>query len=219
MGWERKRGKLVEFNWLLRGNRNTSFAMLSPGLERLPRIRYVITVDADTRLPHEAATRLIATLVHPLNQPRFDPGQGRVGSGYGVLQPRVSVALSGSRRSRFAQIYAGSAGLDPYTTAVSDTYQDLFGIGSFTGKGIYEVDAFDAAVGRTFPENQILSHDLIEGNYARCGLATDVELLDAFPGQYSAYALREHRWARGDWQLLPWLLRTVPTPGGGTRRN
>ena len=133
--------------------------------------------------------------------------------------PRVTVALTGARKSLFARIYSGSAGLDPYTTAVSDTYQDLFGIGSFTGKGIYDVDAFDAAAGHTFPDSQILSHDLIEGNYARCGLVTDIELLDSFPGQYSAYALREHRWARGDWQILPWLFPSVPAPEGTTRRN
>src|SRR5207302_97288 len=149
--------------------------VLSSGLDRLPRIRYVITLDADTQLARESARRLIATLAHPLNQPVR--GQGRVVRGYGVLQSRVSVTLTAATKSLFARIYAGSAGIDPYTTAVSDTYQDLFGIGSFTGKGIYEVDAFDAAVGRTFPDNQILSHDLIEGDYARCGLVTDVELL------------------------------------------
>jgi cyclic beta-1,2-glucan synthetase len=219
MGWERKRGKLVEFNRLLRGDRSNSFAVLSSGLDQLPPIRFVITLDADTQLPHEAARRLIATLAHPLNQPRFDPEQRRVVRGYGILQPRVSVALNGARKSLFARIYSGSAGLDPYTTAVSDTYQDLFGIGSFTGKGIYDVDAFDAAAGHTFPENRILSHDLIEGNYARCGLVTDIELLDSFPGQYSAYALREHRWARGDWQIFPWLFRRVPAPDGTARAN
>jgi cyclic beta-1,2-glucan synthetase len=219
MGWERKRGKLIEFNRLLRGDHTTHFAVVSNGLEQLPRIRYVITLDADTQLPQEAARRLTATLAHPLNQPCLDREQGRVVSGYGVLQPRVSIALTAAMKSRFARIYAGSAGLDPYTTAVSDTYQDLFGIGSFTGKGIYDVDAFDAAAGHTFPDNHILSHDLIEGNYARCGLVTDVELLDAFPSQYGAYALREHRWARGDWQILPWLFPTVPAPEGGKRLN
>ncbi|HLJ92161.1 MAG TPA: glucoamylase family protein [Gemmataceae bacterium] len=212
MGWERKRGKLVEFNRLLRGDRTTSFAVVSSGLDRLPRIRFVITLDADTKLPRETAQRLLATAAHPLNQPYFGAEQGRVIRGYGVLQPRVSVTLTGAGKSLFARIYSGSAGLDPYTTAVSDTYQDLFGIGSFTGKGIYDVDAFEAAVGHTFPDNQILSHDLIEGNYARCGLVTDVELLDAFPAQYGAYALREHRWARGDWQILPWLFPQVPAP-------
>src|SRR5262249_42865078 len=168
MGWERKRGKLNEFNRLLRGAGDTSFTTVSGDLGRLPRMRFVITLDADTKLPREAARRLIATLAHPLNRPRFDPEQGRVVEGYGVLQPRVSLGLAAATRSLFARIFTGSAGIDPYTTAVSDVYQDLFGSGSFTGKGIYDVDAFAAAVGSTFPENQILSHDLIEGNYARC---------------------------------------------------
>jgi cyclic beta-1,2-glucan synthetase len=212
MGWERKRGKLLEFNRLLRGARDTSFLAVSGDLGRLPRIRFVLTLDVDTRLPRESAQRLVGTLAHPLNQPRFDPEQGRVVEGYGVLQPRVSFHLLAATRSLFARIYAASAGIDPYATAVSDVYQDLFGAGSYTGKGIYDVDAFEAAAGRTFPENHILSHDLIESNYARCGLATDIELLDDFPARYHAYARREHRWVRGDWQLLPWLFRRAPRP-------
>jgi cyclic beta-1,2-glucan synthetase len=219
MGWERKRGKLCEFNRLLRGARDTSFGEGTADISQLPTIRYVITLDADTQLPREAAQRLIGTLAHPLNRPRYHPRHGRVVEGYGVLQPRVTLSLLAATRSWFAAILSASAGLDPYTTAVSDVYQDLFGIGSFTGKGIYDVDAFEAAVGHTFPDNHILSHDLIEGNYARCGLATDIELLDDFPARYHAYARREHRWARGDWQLLPWILPTVPLPGGGQRRN
>ncbi len=219
MGWERKRGKLSEFNRLLRGATDTTFAVVSGDLRRLPRVRFVITLDADTRLPRETARRLVATLAHPLNRPQFDPAQGRVVAGYGVLQPRVSFDLLASARSLFARLLTGSAGLDPYTTAVSDVYQDLFGRGTFTGKGIYDVDAFEAAVGHTFPENRILSHDLIEGNYARCGLVTDIELLDEFPARYHAYARREHRWVRGDWQILPWLLPTVPAPDGARRPN
>ncbi len=212
MGWERKRGKLSEFNRLLRGARDTSYTVQSGDLNRLPRIRYVITLDADTQLPHDAARRLIATLAHPLNRPRFDPVRGRVTAGYGVLQPRISLTLTGIRKSRFARIFGGSAGLDPYTAAVSDVYQDLFGAGTFTGKGAYDVDAFEASAGGAFPDNHILSHDLIEGNFARCGLATDIELLDEFPASYLAFARREHRWARGDWQLLPWLFPYVPAP-------
>ena len=212
MGWERKRGKLAEFNRLLRQATNTSFAVISAGLESVPRIRFVITLDTDTQLPRETARRMIATLAHPLNQPQFDPRQGRVVAGYGILQPRVGLSLRGARKSLFAQLFTGSAGLDPYTTAVSDTYQDLFGSGSFTGKGIYDLDAFQAAVGHTFPPNRILSHDLIEGNYARCGLITDVELLDDFPCHYLAYLRREHRWVRGDWQIMPWLFAQVPGP-------
>jgi cyclic beta-1,2-glucan synthetase len=212
MGWERKRGKLLEFNRLLRGARDTSFTWTAGEVGHLPFMRFVITLDADTQLPRETAQRLVGTLAHPLNQPHFDLGQGRVVEGYGVLQPRVSLSLVAATRSLFARILSTSAGIDPYTTAVSDVYQDLFGSGSFTGKGIYDVDAFEAAVGNLFPENHILSHDLIEGNYARCGLVTDIELLDDFPSRYHAYARREHRWARGDWQLLPWLLPSVPAP-------
>jgi cyclic beta-1,2-glucan synthetase len=218
MGWERKRGKLSEFNRLLRGASDTTYAVVSGDVGRLPRVRFVITLDADTRLPRESARRLVGTLAHPLNRPHFDPEKGRVVSGYGVLQPRVSFDLLASARSLFARLLTGSAGLDPYTTAVSDVYQDLFGRGTYTGKGIYDVDAFEAAVGHTFPDNHILSHDLIEGNYARCGLVTDIELLDDFPARYHAYARREHRWVRGDWQLLPWLLPSAPTGGTPARR-
>jgi cyclic beta-1,2-glucan synthetase len=205
MGWERKRGKLEEFNRLLRGDNNTSFAVFAGERSELPIIRYVVTLDADTHLPRDAGRKLIATLAHPLNQAQFDSELGRVVEGYGVLQPRVSLRLASCTRSLFARIFSRSAGIDPYTTAVSDVYQDLFGIGSFTGKGIYDVDAFQAATGGRFDDNTILSHDLIEGNYARCGLVTDIELYDDFPARYHAYARREHRWVRGDWQLLPWL--------------
>ncbi|MBY0523380.1 MAG: glycosyl transferase family 36 [Gemmataceae bacterium] len=212
MGWERKRGKLAEFNRLLRGDRGTSHSVVSQDPAELPTIRYVITLDLDTQLPRDAARRLIGTLAHPLNQAQFDPHLGRVVEGYAVLQPRVSIHLAASLRTRFTRIWAASAGIDPYSTAVSDVYQDLFGAGTFTGKGIYDVDAFESATGQTFPENQVLSHDLIEGNYARCGLVTDIELFDDFPARYHAYARREHRWIRGDWQLLPWLGRRVPAP-------
>jgi cyclic beta-1,2-glucan synthetase len=214
MGWERKRGKLSEFNRLLRGDRGTSYNVLSSDPGDLSSVRFVITLDSDTWLPRESARRLVGTLAHPLNQPRFDPEQGRVVEGYGVLQPRVSYHLIAATQSRFAGLLAYSAGIDPYATAVSDIYMDLFGVGSFTGKGIYDVAAFEEATGQTFPENRILSHDLIEGNYARCGLATDIELFDDFPARYHAYARREHRWVRGDWQLLPWLGPRVPAPEG-----
>ena len=214
MGCERKRGKLSEFNRLIRGDQGTNYTVLSGDPAQLHTIKFVITLDADTILPRESARRLVGTIAHPLNSPVFDPKKGRVVEGYGVLQPRVSYHLYAATRSRFAALLAASGGIDPYSNAVSDTYMDLFGLGTFTGKGIYEVDAFEAAVGHTFPENAILSHDLIEGNYARCGLVTDVELFDDFPPRYHAYAMREHRWARGDWQLLPWLGRTVPTLGG-----
>jgi cyclic beta-1,2-glucan synthetase len=217
MGWERKRGKLDEFNRLLRGDRGTSYTVRSGELDQLPFIRYVITLDVDTQLPHETARRLVGTLAHPLNRPRFDPVQRRVVDGYGILQPRIGFHMPAAHRSRFTRLWVGSAGLDPYSTAVSDIYQDLVGAGSFTGKGIYELDAFEAATGDIFPDNHILSHDLIEGNYARCGLVTDIELYDDFPVRYHVYARREHRWIRGDWQLLPWLGRQAPAPAEDDR--
>lgn len=219
MGWERKRGKLAEFNRLLLHDEVGSFATVVGDLSKLPRIRFIITLDADTQLPREVARKLIATLAHPLNQPRFDASGERVVRGYSLLQPRIGLSLRGARRSAFAQLFSGSAGLDPYTTAVSDVYQDLFGSGSFTGKGIYDLAAFERATGGAFPANRILSHDLIEGNYARCGLVTDVELLDDFPSHYHAYTKREHRWARGDWQIAAWLFGSVPSASGQSRSN
>jgi cyclic beta-1,2-glucan synthetase len=228
MGWERKRGKLDEFNRLLRGDGNTSYTVRSDasspspngtGEGALPHIRFVITLDLDTQLPHESARRLVGTLAHPLNQARFDSAQGRVVEGYAILQPRISFHMPAAHRSRFTRVWAGSAGVDPYSAAVSDIYQDLFGSGSFTGKGIYDVDAFEAATGDTFPDNHILSHDLIEGNFARCGLVTDIELFDDYPVRYHVYARREHRWIRGDWQLLPWLGNKSPVPAIGNREQ
>jgi cyclic beta-1,2-glucan synthetase len=214
MGWERKRGKLSEFNRLIRGDRWTTYSVFSQDPESLPRIRFVVTLDADTQMPRDTVGRMIGTLAHPLNQPRFDAEAGRVVEGYGVLQPRVSFHLTAATHSYFAALLAASGGIDPYSTAASDAYMDLFGRGSFTGKGIYDVDAFEAATGGTFPENHILSHDLIEGNYARCGLLSDTELFDDFPARYNAHSRREHRWVRGDWQLLPWLGPKVPSPEG-----
>ena len=213
MGWERKRGKIDEFNRLLRGAEDTSFVVRT-GDAASVRARFVLTLDADTVLPRDAAGRLIATLAHPLNSPVLSEDGRRVVAGYGVLQPRVNFLLQTGRRSLLARVFAASAGIDPYSSATSDVYQDLFGSGSFTGKGLYDVDAFAATAGRAFPDNHILSHDLIESNFARCGLVTDVEVFDDFPDRYHALAKREHRWIRGDWQLLPWLGRRVPTPEG-----
>ena len=213
MGWERKRGKLDEFNRLLRGAADTSYVVRTGEASALE-ARFVLTLDADTVLPRDAARRLIATLSHPLNRPVLSADSRSVVAGYGVLQPRVSFLPQTGLRSRFARIFAGSAGIDPYSSASSDVYQDLFGCGTFTGKGLYEVDAFHSTAGRAFPENCILSHDLIESNIARCGLVTDIEVFDEFPAKYHAFAKRDHRWIRGDWQLLPWLGRTVPTPAG-----
>jgi cyclic beta-1,2-glucan synthetase len=213
MGWERKRGKLDEFNRLLCGEGGTSYAVQTGDAAALG-ARFVLTLDADTVLPRDAARRLVATMAHPLNRPVLSPDGRRVVAGYGVLQPRVSFLYKTGLRSRFARIFAGSVGIDPYSSASSDVYQDLFGWGTFTGKGLYDLHAFHATAGKAFPENAILSHDLIESNFARCGLVTDVEVFDDFPAKYHAYAKREHRWVRGDWQLLPWLGSAVPTAAG-----
>src|SRR5207248_720568 len=173
-------------------------------------VRYVITLDADTSLPRGAAVALIGTIAHPLNRAELDPERGRVVRGYGILQPRVSVSLGSASESRFAAVYSGHPGVDPYTTAVSDVYQDLFGEGTFTGKGIYDVRVFRRATAGRFPENTLLSHDLIEGAFARAGLVTDVEVFDDYPTRYLTATRRTHRWVRGDWQLLRWLAPRVP---------
>jgi len=207
MGWERKRGKLHEFNQLLRGSASTTFIPIE-GLppESVPGVRYVITLDADTRLPRGTAARLVGTMAHPLNRPRFSADSGRVVDGYSIVQPRITPSLPTEREgSLFQKIFSGPSGIDPYASAVSDVYQDLFREGSYTGKGIYDIDAFEAALAGKVKENTLLSHDLLEGIFARAALATDIELFDDFPSHYEAAAARQHRWARGDWQLLPWI--------------
>ncbi len=219
MGWERKRGKLEELNRLLRGATDTSYDVQVGELRVLPLIRYVITLDSDTRLPRDGARKLIGVITHPLNRPVFDPACGRVTEGYGILQPRVSVTTASAAGSRFARIFAGHTGVDPYTTAVSDTYQDLFGEGSFTGKGLYDVDAFTAALDGRVPDNMLLSHDLFEGLHARTGLVTDVEVVDDYPSSVLAHSRRQHRWTRGDWQILVWLFPFVPTRSGLARNR
>jgi cyclic beta-1,2-glucan glucanotransferase len=210
MGWERKRGKLAEFNRLLRGATDTSFIVTHGNLALLQSARFVITLDSDTQLPLEAGRRLVGTLAHPLNRPRFDHGLGRVTQGYGVLQPSIGVDVVSATRTAFAKVFSGHVGVDPYTTAVSDVYQDLFHEGSYVGKGIYDIDAFEASLANRVPENALLSHDLFEGVYARAGLCTDIHLIDDYPPQYLAFAARQHRWVRGDWQIVRWLWRTVP---------
>jgi cyclic beta-1,2-glucan synthetase len=207
IGWERKRGKLHELNRLLRGVTDTTFVAIGSCPPVAPSgVRYVITLDADTRLPRGTVRRLIGKMAHPLNRPRLDPDSGRVVEGYAVLQPRVTPSLpSGREGSLFQRIFTSPSGLDPYAFAVSDVYQDLFGEGSYSGKGIYDVDAFEAALDGRLPESVILSHDLLEGIFARAGLASDIEVVEEFPSRYDAAAARQHRWARGDWQLLPWI--------------
>ena len=219
MGWERKRGKIEEFNRLLRGASDTSFTVTVGDLSVLPRIKYCITLDSDTRLPRGVARELIGIILHPLNRPRFDSRVGRVTEGYGILQPRISVTFMSAAGSLFARLYAGHTGVDPYTTAVSDTYQDLFNDGIFTGKGLYDVDAFMAALEDSVPENALLSHDLFEGLYARVALVSDVELVDEYPSSVLSHARRQHRWVRGDWQILLWLFPVVPSRRGLVRNT
>ncbi len=219
MGWERKRGKLSELNRLFAGARDTTFSTVVGDTGVFASVRYVITLDADTILPRDTARKLVGTLAHPLNEARLDPKTRRVVEGYAILQPRVSATLESSSQSGFASIFSGNTGVDPYTTAVSDVYQDLFGEGSYTGKGIYDPRVFEEALDGRIPENQLLSHDLFEGSYARAGLVSDIELFDDCPSSYLVHSMRRHRWTRGDWQLLPWLGPRVPRAGGGRERN
>jgi cyclic beta-1,2-glucan synthetase len=214
MGYERKRGKLEQFNARLRGGANTAFSDIVGDPSILPSIQYVITLDTDTQLPRDAARTLIGNLAHPLNRPVYDAAKGRVVEGYAILQPRASISLTSAGQSRFTKLFAGDSGLDPYTREVSDVYQDLFGEGSFIGKGIYDVDAFRQAVDGRFPEHLILSHDLLESGYARSALVTDVDLIEEHPASYAIEASRRHRWIRGDWQLAGWLLPRVPGAAG-----
>ena len=218
MGFERKRGKLAEFNALLRGGPTTRFARIVGDTSLLPETRFVITLDTDTQLPRDAARGMIGAISHPLNRAVFDAARGRIVEGYGILQPRVGVSLPSSQRSWFVRIFGGDAGVDPYTRVVSDLYQDLFGEGSFVGKGIYDVDAFEKSCG-CFPDNAILSHDLLESTYARSGLLTDVELYEDFPSAYATDVSRRHRWMRGDWQIAWWLLPRVPGRDGQSVKN
>jgi cyclic beta-1,2-glucan synthetase len=210
MGWERKRGKLHELNRLLRGGKNLSFSTISGDSQKsawLQCIRFVITLDADTILPRGAARRLAGTLAHPLNHARFNTTTGQVISGYTVLQPRMEIHPRSANHSWFTRIFAGDTGLDLYTRAVSDAYQDLFGEGRYVGKGIYDIDAFEKSVADHIPENSVLSHDLLEGVMGRAGLVTDITMIEDYPSNYTIQIKRQQRWIRGDWQLLPWLIR------------
>ncbi len=219
MGYERKRGKLAELNSFLRGGSRECFSLIIGNTDGLEKVRYIITLDTDTQLPRDAAWQLVETMAHPLNRPQYDEDRQRICAGYGILQPRVAVSLSGANRSRYARMWGSDAGIDPYTRVVSDVYQDLFGEGSFIGKGIYEVDAFEQALKGRFPDNRILSHDLIEGCYARAGLLSDVQLYEEYPSRYSADVNRRHRWIRGDWQLLRWLLPGDTGPDARFKKN
>ncbi len=218
MGWERKRGKLLDLNKMILGDYD-SFPVKAGPTEVLRAVRYVITLDSDTQLPRGTAARMIGTMAHPLNQAIVDPESRIVTRGYGILQPRVGVSVSSASRSRLASLYSGETGYDIYTRAVSDVYQDLFGEGIFTGKGIYEVSILHQVLDRRFPRNALLSHDLIEGAYARAGLVTDIEVIDDYPSHHSAHTRRKHRWVRGDWQIVQWLSGSVPDESGRMTPN
>lgn len=210
MGHERKRGKLSDLNCLLRGGPSEKFSLILGETSILNEIKYVITLDTDTQLPRDTARQLVGTIAHPLNKPVYDPKMQIVVEGYTILQPRVSVSLVSTDRSWFAKVFGGQTGIDPYTNAVSDVYQDVFLEGSFIGKGIYEVDTFQKVLENRFPDNRILSHDLLEGCYARSALATDIELFEDYPPVYTVDMKRRHRWIRGDWQIAAWLMPRVP---------
>jgi cyclic beta-1,2-glucan glucanotransferase len=218
MGWERKRGKLLDLNNLLL-RRNNRFSTVAGDQSQLHGIKYVITLDADTQLPRDCGRKLVGAIAHPLQRAVVHPVSNVVVEGYGILQPRVGVSIHSANRSRLAALFSGDSSFDVYTRAVSDVYQDLFGEGSFTGKGIYEVEIFQQVVERRFPSNAILSHDMIEGAYARAGLLSDVEVIDDYPSRIAAYSKRKHRWVRGDWQILFWLFPRVPDYSGNVVRN
>jgi cellobiose phosphorylase len=230
MGYERKRGKLAELNSLLRNGGEDKFAVVLGTTSILAAVKYVITLDTDTQLPRDSARQFIGTMAHPLNQPCFNQAvvgakakngksAHRVIEGYGILQPRVAVSLSGTNQSRYARLFGSEPGIDPYTRTISDVYQDIFDEGSFIGKGIYDVDAFELALKDRFPDNRILSHDLLEGCYARSALLSDVSLYEEYPARYSTDAARRHRWIRGDWQIAGWLLSRVPGAGSSHYKN
>jgi len=219
MGYERKRGALCELNaYLAHGNVGT-FCSILGNKSQLSNVKYVITLDGDTRLTLGAARKLVGAMLHPLNSPEIDEKLGRVVDGYGLLQPKISMDLQASNMSAFSKIFAGQGGIDAYSGAVSDVYQDLFDEGIYTGKGIYDVGVFDKIMGDLIPENTVLSHDLLEGCYVRCGLVSDVTFIDGFPWRYNSFAARAHRWTRGDWQIARWLKARVRNAKGKRIRN
>lgn len=219
MGYERKRGKITEFNALLRGEAEGRFSLIIGDRAIFPQVKYVITLDADTQLPMASAWKLIGTMAHPLNHAWYDKKKKRVTKGYGILQPRVTVSLPDETASVYSRMHGNEPGIDPYTRASSDVYQDLFREGSFIGKGIYDVDIFRKVLEGKFSENSILSHDLLEGCYVRSGLVSDVQLFEKYPGSYRADMKRRARWVRGDWQIISWILPRVPGAGRHWYKN
>ncbi len=219
MGYERKRGKIADLNRLLRGGSAERFSLVVGDTIILSSVKYVITLDTDTLLARDSARQFVGAMAHPLNRPVYDEKRQRVTEGYGILQPRVAISLSNTNPSFYARLCGSEPGIDPYTRTVSDVYQDLFGEGSFIGKGIYDVDTFQKSLDGRFPENLILSHDLLEGCYAGAGLISDVELYEEYPSSYNADVDRRYRWIRGDWQIARWLFPGVPGPDGHMRKN
>ena len=219
MGYERKRGKLSDLNSLLRGGPENLFSEIVGKTEILSKIKYIITLDTDTQLPRDSASQMVGAMAHPLNKPKYDAEKQRVTDGYTILQPRVAVSLPGTNRSGYAKLFGSEPGIDPYTRTISDVYQDLFGEGSFIGKGIYDIDLFDQTLKDRLPENRILSHDLLEGCYTRSGLLSDVLLFEEYPSRYTTDVARRSRWIRGDWQLIPWLLPVLPRINNNSRKN
>ena len=218
MGRERKRGAVCDFVELIKTGNQGDFINLDKHIRELPKIKYIITLDADTKLHQNTAIRLVGAMAHPLNRPYIDSERGIVTQGYGIMQPRVDVDIESANKTFFTKVFAGQGGIDQYSNAVSDVYQDMFGEGIFTGKGIFDVDAFHATL-KDIPDNTVLSHDLLEGSYLRCALLSDIAVSDGYPARYASHMSRLHRWARGDWQLLPWLGSDIASADNKKIRN
>lgn len=219
MGYERKRGKLSDLNHFLRGQSRESFSAVVGDERVFPTVKYIITLDTDTQLPRDAAWKLVGLMAHPMNQPVYDAQKKRVVEGYGIIQPRIAISLQGTTRTYYSRLHENDSGIDPYTRVVSDVYQDVFEEGSFIGKGIYEIDTFEKALNNRFPENRILSHDLLEGSYTRCAFASDVQFYEEHPSRYNIDVMRRHRWIRGDWQIGTWFLPFAPDNKRKLRKN
>ncbi len=219
MGYERKRGKLTDLNHLIRGGTKDHFSAIVGDEQIYTSVKYVITLDTDTLLPREAGWKLIGIMSHPLNRAVYDEKKKVVVDGYGIIQPRIAISLHGATRTHYSRLHESDSGIDPYTRVVSDVYQDIFNEGSFIGKGIYEVDVFEKVLDNRFPDNRILSHDLLEGSYTRCGFASDVQFYEDFPSRYNIDVSRRHRWIRGDWQIANWFLPWAPGRNNKLQRN
>lgn len=217
LGWERKRGLLNQFNEYILKNSKDEFRVNTIDLDKIPKIKYVITLDADTELVLNTALELVGAMSHILNKPEIVDGAVR--NGYGIIQPRVGIGLVSASKSNFTKIYSSSPGTDSYTNAISDVYQDNFEEGIYTGKGIYDLEVFSEVLKNEIPDNTVLSHDLLEGSYLKCGLASDIMLMDGFPTSYMAYKTRTSRWTRGDWQILGWLFGKIKDKNGSKKKN